>query len=208
LPELARPTVVADRLSPFLISSRSQSRVGRSYRPRWPCAALAFCILHSSFFLGKLADAQNPVPDSSISVTASRPSGYQISHSEKFENRHIGVVETFLSVGSGDCRVRTTQIPISGLCIFATASGAIGYQISHSEKFELSVPIRVPLCLSVPPSVPIRAIRNPWFPHSAFGGFRTPHSAFRIGISSTFARDLTIGRAQRLTHGGQFGGKK
>jgi len=40
--------------------------------------------LRSSFFFLKLAAGQDPVPDFSISVTASCPDGYQISHCEKF----------------------------------------------------------------------------------------------------------------------------
>jgi len=53
------------------------------------------CILPSSFFLLKLAAGQNPAPNSSISVTASLPSGYHISHGEKFENLHVPVAQTF-----------------------------------------------------------------------------------------------------------------
>src|SRR5713101_5844161 len=37
----------------------------------------------------RLAAIQNPVPDLRISTTASCAIGYQISHCEKFENRHV-----------------------------------------------------------------------------------------------------------------------
>jgi hypothetical protein len=45
-------------------------------------------------------------------------------------------VQTFLSAGSGDFAVPSIENPVPDISISATASRAIGYQISHSEKFD------------------------------------------------------------------------